>query len=117
MCKGEVICDLAETYGIYNYKGLPVETLATLIVGLRDNSRTKMFLADIKVSTETLLLGTIADRLALLLWANTEDGRKGINRPKSIVAAWVEPKESEFMSFRTIEDFENYRKSIIEKGK
>ena len=29
-----LICDFAETYGIYNYRALPVSLLATLAVGL-----------------------------------------------------------------------------------
>lgn len=37
-----VICDLAETYSIFDYKSLPVLTVATFCVGLRENSRIKM---------------------------------------------------------------------------
>ncbi len=33
-----LICDLAETYQIYNYKSLPARLVATLSVGLRDDS-------------------------------------------------------------------------------
>lgn len=116
MCKDALICDLAETYGIFNYKGLPVETLATLVCGLRDNSRTKMFLADAKVDVNTVLLGTIADRLALLVWMQTEDGHKGRNRPKSVVETWFDNKDNDVMTFASLEDFEAYRQSIIEKG-
>lgn len=37
-----LICDLAETYGVLNYRALPAEIAATLCAGLRDNSRIKM---------------------------------------------------------------------------
>lgn len=40
-----VICDMAETYGVFDYKTLPVPLLATLACGLRDNSRIKMRIA------------------------------------------------------------------------
>ena len=34
-----LICDLAETYQIYDYRRLPVQTVAVFSLGLRDNSR------------------------------------------------------------------------------
>ena len=33
-----LLCDLAETYGIYDVRALPVSTLAVLASGLRENS-------------------------------------------------------------------------------
>ena len=35
------ICDLAETYRIFDYRALPVGLLATLSFGLREDSRIK----------------------------------------------------------------------------
>ena len=35
----ELTCDMAETYGIFDIKRVPVRLLATLAVGLRDDSR------------------------------------------------------------------------------
>ena len=37
-----LICDLAETYHIYDMRSLPLQTVATLSAGLRDDSRIKM---------------------------------------------------------------------------
>lgn len=34
-----LICDLAETYGIYDYHKLPARTVAILATGLREDSR------------------------------------------------------------------------------
>ena len=53
--RSALICDLAETYGIYDMGSLPVTTVAILASGLRDNSRIKMKLAGMKVSNELLL--------------------------------------------------------------
>lgn len=39
-----LICDLAETYRIFDYRSLPLKTVATFSVGLRENSRIKMSL-------------------------------------------------------------------------
>ena len=58
-----VICDLAETYSIFDYKSLPVLTVATFCVGLRENSRIKMKKNRLAVPFETVLLGVIADSL------------------------------------------------------
>ena len=36
------MCDLAETYHIYDYESLPLSKVAIFSVGLRANSRIKM---------------------------------------------------------------------------
>ena len=105
--KNALICDLAETYGIYNYRALPLETLAVLSVGLRENSRIKMKLSGVTVTPDFLLLAKAVDLLGLLFWTKTEDAQKGINRPKSIVDMLTRTeKESDVLSFETAEDFE-----------
>lgn len=71
-----LICDMAETYHIYDLRGLPARTLATLAFGLRADSRIKMRLSDQPLRVNTILLAAIADRLGLLVWAQTEDGRR-----------------------------------------
>lgn len=112
-----LICDLAETYGILDYKALPVGLLATLSAGLRENSRVKMALNKIRVPTDTLLLASAVDKLALILWSKTEDGVNGQNRPNSIAAYLMDQgekkKDGAIMTFDTAEDFENARKKIL----
>ena len=81
-----VICDFAETYGVYNLRALPLRYAATLAFGLRQNSRIKTILAGMRVPLETLLYAIIADNLRLLVWQNTADGHKGNNPPRSIAA-------------------------------
>ena len=99
-----VICDLAETYGVLNYRALPVKTLAALCAGLRENSRIKMKLAGVKAETE----------LTFLAWAKTKDGEKNVNRPKSIVDVLNGTvKDSDVMAFDTAEEFEAARAAII----
>ena len=112
-----LICDLAEVYHIYNYKSLPVKMVATFSVGLRENSRIKMKMNDMKFPLDTMLLATIVDKLALLVWMQSKDGAEGVNRPTSIVATLLdEPKEKEIVSFSTPEDFERARKEILERS-
>ena len=105
--KNALICDLAETYGIYNYRALPVDTLAVLSVGLRENSRIKMKLSGVNVTPDFLLLAKAVDLLGLLFWSKTEDAQKGANKPKSIVEMLTRiEKENDVLSFENAEDFE-----------
>lgn len=102
-----LICDLAETYGIFDYKQLPADTVAAFSVGLRGESRIKMKMSDQKLPFDTILLAGLVDRLSILIWQNTKDGQKGSNKPTSLVETLTtEPKEREEVAFETGEDFE-----------
>ena len=103
-----LICDFAETYGIYDFRALPVTVLATLAVGLRENSRIKMKLAGTKASRVEVLLAAALDRLSLLWWAQTENGQKNINRPQSILGVIMQDgnENKNNGGFDTAEDFE-----------
>lgn len=79
-----LICDLAETYGIYDMQALPVSTLAVLASGLRENSRIKIKMSGMKTDHKTLLLAMAVDNLRFLSWAKTEAAQDGKGRPKSI---------------------------------
>ena len=74
-----LICDLAETYQIYDYRSLPVKLVATLSAGLREDSRIKMAAAELPAKQDTLLLATIADRVEAFRYGFTEDASKGKN--------------------------------------
>ena len=109
-----LICDLAETYGVLDYRALPVETLAALSVGLRENSRIKMKLSGAKVQPDFLLLAAAVDRLSLLVWSKTKDAEKGRNKPKSLVDVLNgKVKESNVMAFDTAEEWEEAKARII----
>lgn len=85
-----LICDLAETYGIYDMQALPVPTLAALASGLRDDSRIKLKMSGAKVDLKTLLLAVAVDDLQFLKWAKTTAAQNGTNYPKSIVQALMQ---------------------------
>lgn len=59
----EVICDLAETYHIYNYRALPVPLLAVLVFGLPQGSRYQMALRNMTGASAVEILAHIADTL------------------------------------------------------
>ena len=115
-----LVCDLAETYQIYDYKQLPLNEVAVFAYGLRDDSRIKQMMSNQIVPLETTLLASIVDRLSLSLWLQTKDGQKGVNRRASIADQLIkrdksENDEKDYLVFESGEDFENYRKALLAK--
>lgn len=110
-----LVCDLAETYQIYDYKQLPASMVAVFSCGLRETSRIKMKLSGQKIPLDTILLAGISDNLRLLLWTKTKDGQKNVNRPESILHKLSEnnPREKEEIIFDSGEDFEKMRQQIL----
>ncbi len=120
--KNALICDFAETYNIYTLESLPVDTVAILACGLRENSRIKMKLAGVKVAPDILLLAHAVDRLSVLVWQRTKDGHKGRKKPVSFVEeltgkSKTEKKTITVSAFDTPEEFERTRRAIIEKAR
>ena len=59
-----VICDMAETYHIYDLRLLPARTVAMLACGLKADSRIKTEMAGVKASPPSILLSAmIVDEL------------------------------------------------------
>lgn len=104
--KNALICDLAETYHIFDFKSLPCRMVGILSCGLRENSRIKMILAGEKITLENTLLAGIYDNTKMLAWLNSTDGADGVNRPESILKSILDIEEnSETLSFETKEEF------------
>lgn len=112
-----LICDLAETYNIYNYKQLSPLKVAILARGLRNDSRIKMKASGHQVPIETLLLAGIADRLSTLVWFQTEDGQKGKNRPSMLgdllTSSSKKETSKDVVVFNSSEDFEKTRQELM----
>lgn len=111
-----LMCDLAETYQIYDYRQLPLTMVAVFSCGLSEKSRIKMKLSDQLVPLDTLLLAGLSDKLSFLLWTQTKDGQKGINRPSEIVDTLTvqQTKEKSELVFNSGEEFERKRKELLE---
>lgn len=118
--KDALVCDLAETYHVLDYRSLPARLVATLTAGLSDDSRVKKKLSGAQCSVETMLLALIADKLSYLVWFQTDDARKNRNRPDSIFLSLVgtqgQKSDSDVMTFETGNDFENAWKKITGGG-
>lgn len=110
--KDALICDLAETYRIYNYKELPVLLLATLSVGLREDSRIKMKINGMKVSLDTTVNILILDSLNMLRWQMS--GNKRNKKPISIYEQLTKKeKNQDILTFNSTEEFERKRKELL----
>ncbi len=111
-----LICDLAETYHIYDYKRLPADQVAVFSVGLEEDSRIRKSMEGRNISNSNLIQAAILDRLSILVWMKTKDGQKGINKPQMMVNLLTEkPKESNELSFETSEEFENAKRQLLAK--
>lgn len=66
MDRDALLCDLAETYHIFDFRALPVVTLAALSFGLREDSRIKMKLAGMTYIPQEFLLASICDNIKML---------------------------------------------------
>lgn len=108
-CRDELICDMAETYHIYDMRALPVRTLAVLACGLGQNSRVWAKLNGYKAQWSDIVMAMCADHLAVLQWFQTEDGHKGQNRPQLLTPQLLnmpdQSDKSKYKKFKTGADF------------
>lgn len=98
---------MAETYGIYDYRRVPVDLLGTLVAGLREDSRISQKTNRVRASVETILLAEILDRLNTLIWFFSEDGHKGKNRPKRSASAFFIDEDEKTPASMSIEAINN----------
>ena len=113
-----LICDLAETYHIFNYRQYKPKFIATLAVGLRDDSRIKMIINRSKLKLDQYVSIAILDCLKMLVWLNTSDATIGENRPELILdRIFNNNTASQVEAYSDPDDFEKARKAIIERSK
>lgn len=110
-----LICDFAEYYHIYDYRALHARQAATLACGLREKSRIRHSILNTSYSVTDILLMSIADRLGILIWQNSEDGYKGINRPDLLIENLAQTEQKTEKGFEDAEKFENVRQSFFRR--
>lgn len=112
-----LICDLMETYHIYDYESLPVYQVAIFSCGLREDSRIKKKMAGIRADMDDILLAGIFDRLNWLVWSKTENGKKNINHPKSILELLTgEVQSGDIETFTSSDEYEEQRSRLLKGG-
>lgn len=112
--ESEFICDMVQYYHIIDYLGLSPVLVATLLVGLPDDSRVKMAISGSKLTIEQNLLARLVDSVNFLAWAQTTDAEKNRNRPKSILDVLLgnDTKHEKLASMKTKEEFHERWKEI-----
>lgn len=113
-----LICDMAETYHIYDCRALPARLFAIYAVGLGRDSRIKRKILNQQCTDELMLQAMAVDCLRTLVWFQTKDGQKGKNRPPSVLDSLMEKPEEkaekQVRGFTSGAEFEMYRKRLIE---
>lgn len=111
-----LICDLAETYHIYDYRSLPLKMVAAFSAGLRENSRIKMAMAGIQYPLNTLLLAAVLDGINMVNWMLSKSSSEGSNPPQSVLARLLGREQDggkEEMLFDSAGDYEKARENIL----
>lgn len=91
--------------------------MATLVLGLSDNSRTRRHFSKQTLTLEQVLLAVIADNLQFISWSKTKDAQHNKNKPKSIVNKLINKEETkeDLEKFETPEEFETYINTLREE--
>lgn len=111
-----LICDFAETYHVYDWRALPLKTAATLAMGLGPDSRIIRKASGVTWPFDTMLLAMILDSIRGISWQLvSEKGRRGHKPPQSVLKIILgEVDENEMSGFDSVEDFRNWRASMLE---
>ena len=105
-----VICDIAETYHVLDYRSIPVDLLATLCAGLHDDSRIKMKMMGMRKIAPSFALTHAADTLTVILHALVGSKKK----PKLYEDIMADKQSNQKTTgFSSIEEFEKARQRFI----
>ena len=112
--EGAFICDMAEIYGVFDWRALPLQTAATLAAGLGPGSRCEGARLGLRVPLRDYLTALAADRLALLLRF-----LHGVEAPRLWSDEMIQERaerSGEAGAFRTPEEFEAWRSAQFGGG-
>ena len=110
-----LICDLAETYRVYDYRGLPPRLVATLACGLRQDSRIRQKQYGLKAPMSVFLIAQAVDQLSAIRWMLSSDGQEGKNRPEFVSLKLIEHEENS-VQFDSSDAFEEFRAQLTGEG-
>lgn len=112
-----MICDLAEIYRIYDYRGVPGRLLGTLVAGLGVESRVYQKMSGQTVPTSVLMDAMIVDELRHIAYVVRRiGGDDSQDPPESLAATLIEDNRlKKGRTFMTPEDFQKARAAILEK--
>lgn len=91
---------------------MPPTLVATLVLGLPEDSRIKMKISGQKITLEQALMAVIIDDLNMILWQRSKRRKK----PESLYKKLTEEKKKdELLSFSTPEQYEEWMKKKRER--
>ena len=102
--KDSLICDLAETYQVYDMHNYEVGFIAVLVFGLPQESRIKKSLSNQKVTFKDVMLAGIFDVLNQIRWMLA--GNKHAPKPISVLDKLLEEEKEKAISFMDEQAFE-----------
>lgn len=111
-------CDLMETYHISDWQAMSADFVATLAIGLRDDSRIKRKITNTKLTIDQSLLALLLDAIRINNWMHTKDAQKKRNMPESIYKRLTSTEKNEnedLRHFDSVEDFEAWHKANMRK--
>lgn len=87
--------------------------MATLVLGLGDNSRVKRKITGNKLTIEQMLIALMVDNLQFISWTKTKSAQKGHNMPESVFNKLMgfdkKNTKDELNSFSSPEEYEAWR--------
>lgn len=106
-----LMCDMAETYQIYDMRSLSPRIIAVFACGLGIDSRIMLKKSGSRISLEKMMLAAILDDLNLLLWTRSQEETA---KPASIVTALIgaRSEDNSQVDPMTPEEFERIRKEF-----
>lgn len=108
-----LVCDLAQYYGIHDYRSYEVKHIATLTSGLPDESRVMKQLTGNQYGIDTRLTALLVDLLQNYTWVRF--GKKG-SPPTSLYKIMSNTWKEE-AGFETVEAFETAKQAILDRVK
>lgn len=110
--KNALICDLAETYQIYDYRSLPAFTVAALSAGLRENSRIKTTMRGGEAMPQEYILALLYDLLVNAFGGKDAESLLDLLDGK---AKKQEKQEKKAKAYDSEEEYEQARRKAIGK--
>lgn len=113
----ELICDLAETYHILDYKRLPLRRVAVFACGLREESRVMKELNQHPLTLDQMISAARFDQMSQLMYGLSSSKKNTMKRPKSLLDQLTgkNKKQPSGSAFTSGKDFDERRQLLIEQ--
>lgn len=116
--KSDLICDLAETYGIHDYRKVPVHMLGTFAAGLGHDSRIGMKRRGVKAHADVFILAQLYELIFTIAWRLAGKDEELPELPiDEFIIGGREKAKKELKGYTSANDFKEARKKILKEIK